>query len=236
MQHHAQAIEGVFFDLDGTLMDTVSDFVTAIQKMQVEDQRPPLPPKVIRDHFSAGSGKLVQLAYNLTPEHPEAKPLRHKLLDYYDRVIKQPERSNPAKLYPGISEVLDLLDQKGIPWGIVTNKPEPYALILIEQCQLLERVHSIVCPEHVSKAKPSPEALILACEQTRCPAESSLYLGDHIRDIEAGRAAGMFTIAAHYGYINEQDEPYSWQADHNIHSATELLPWLEQNHWQIPRS
>ena len=217
-------------------MDTASDFVTVIRKMQAEDQRPPLPSDTIRDHVSAGSGKLVQLAYDLPPEHPQVATLRSKLLDYYDHIIKQPERPEPAQLYPGMPELLDLLDLKGIPWGIVTNKPEPYALILIEQCQLLERAHTIICPEHVSKAKPSPEALLLACEQAQCPAESSLYLGDHIRDIQAGRAAGMYTIAVHYGYIEEQDEPYDWQADHNIQSATELLPWLEQNQWQIPRS
>lgn len=178
----------------------------------------------------------MQLAYQLDQDDPDLEDQRNRFLEHYDQLIKQHNRNNPAQLYPGIPELLNQLDQKGIPWGVVTNKPEPYALILLEQAQLTDRSHTIVCPEHVSKAKPSPEALLLACQQAKCSPKASIYVGDHKRDIVAGKHANMFTITAHYGYLTEDDKPYSWQADHNIQSATELLPWLNNNNWHIPQS
>ena len=117
MRHPELAIEGVLFDLDGTLMDTASDFVSVIHKMQTEDQRPLLDPDTIRSNVSAGSRKLVQLAYDLSPDSPDVESQRNRLLDYYDHQIRQPDRSNPAQLYPGLPALL-------IDW---TKNPSPGA-------------------------------------------------------------------------------------------------------------
>ena len=234
MPQTEHAIEGILFDLDGTLMDTASDFITVVHQMQTDDQRPLLDPKVIRDNVSAGSRRLVQLAYQLEPGSEELEQQRNRLLDYYDRLIRQQGRSNPAQLYPGMAELLDQLDSKGIPWGIVTNKPEPYAHILVEQSNLMERCHTLICPENVTQAKPSPEALLLACQQAKCAPEACVYVGDHERDIIAGKRAGMFTVTAHYGYITAEEQPFSWKADLDIQQASELLSWLNDHHWLIP--
>ncbi|MCW7552235.1 HAD-IA family hydrolase [Endozoicomonas gorgoniicola] len=235
MPNNEYAIEGVLFDLDGTLMDTASDFVTVVHQMQTDDQQPLLDASIIRNNVSAGSRRLVQLAYQLEPGSEETELQRNRLLDYYDRLIKQADRSNPAQLYPGIPALLDALDNKGIPWGIVTNKPEPYAHILVEQSLLMQRCHTLICPENVSQAKPDPEALLLASKQAKCSPEATIYVGDHERDIIAGRRAGMFTVTAHYGYITPQEQPFSWQADLDIQQANQLLPWLNNHQWHIPR-
>ncbi|AMO56790.1 HAD family hydrolase [Endozoicomonas montiporae] len=234
MPHTKYAIEGILFDLDGTLMDTASDFVTVVHQMLSDDKLPLMDASIIRNNVSAGSRRLVELAYQLEPGTDDVEHHRNRLLDYYDRLIKQSDRSNPAKLYPGMHTLLDELDNKGIPWGIVTNKPEPYAHILVEQSQLMQRCHTLICPENVSQAKPSPESLLLASKQAKCSPEATVYVGDHERDIIAGKRAGMFTVTAHYGYITPREQPFSWQADLDIQNADELLPWLNTHHWQIP--
>ncbi|MGI9276984.1 MAG: HAD family hydrolase [Endozoicomonas sp.] len=231
-----KAIEAVFFDLDGTLMDTASDFITVVNQMLGEDNQPLMPPDDIRSHVSAGSRKLVELAYGMDPGHPDVETQRQRLLDYYDRHINQPDRPEPARLYPGILELLAILDEKQIAWGIVTNKQEIYARPLIDQIGLLQRSKAIICPDHVKTPKPDPQALFLACEQAEVSPDACVYIGDHLRDIEAGKNAGMATIAALYGYIAANDNPEDWQADHNIQSASEIHPWLGLLNWRMPRS
>ena len=97
----------------------------------------------------------------------------------------------------------------------------------------MERCHTLICPENVSEAKPSPEALLLACDQAGCSPEATVYIGDHERDIVAGKRAGMYTITAHYGYITPQEKPFSWQADLDVQQPTELLPWFDDRSWRI---
>ena len=227
-------IEAVFFDLDGTLLDTASDFITVVNQMLRDDNLPLMNPDDIRNHVSAGSRKLVQLAYSIEPGHPEVEPHRDRLLEYYDQIINDSDRAHPATLYPGIIELLHTLDERAIEWGIVTNKPETYTLPLLEQAGILQRGKVVVCPDHVKTPKPDPQALLLASSETGVNPKACVYIGDHERDIEAGRNAGMATIAALYGYIAANDNPTDWQANHTIESAKEIQPWLEQLQWQIP--
>ena len=227
------AIEGVFFDLDGTLLDTAEDFIVAINRMLRNHAKAPIADDLIRKNLSAGSKTLTQIAFNL-PQGKELEQKRDEFLQYYDHHLKDDRRASLSTLYPGIAELISELEQRKLPWGIVTNKPRSYSLQLLQQLNILDRSHILVCPDDVKYAKPHPEALFLACKQTRCNPENSVYIGDHIRDIEAGKKAGMFTVAAHYGYIADGDDPFRWQADLNIDKASELHDWLITNDWKVP--
>ena len=226
------AIDGIFFDLDGTLVDTAEDFVVTVNQILSAYQRPPLPAHIIRRNVSAGSRALMQLAFELPPGEKLAQK-RNEFLKYYDRHIRDAQRDSFSTLYPGMNDLLDELEQRQIPWGIVTNKPRHYALQLLKQLGLLDRSHTLVCPDDVAKAKPDPESLLLACQQTGCEPVKSIYIGDHLRDIDAGREAGMHTVAARYGYIAEDDDPDQWQADLNIDNARELHDWLINSDWKL---
>lgn len=228
-----KAIEGVFFDLDGTLLDTAADFIVTVNQMLKDYQHPLLNEQIIRQNISNGSRRLMQLAFNL-PAGAELEHKRTQFLAYYDQHISNPDRTTCALPYPGIMALLAELDRRQIVWGVVTNKPRPYALPLMQQVGLMERCHAFVCPEDVQQPKPDPQALYLACQQANCNPGHCIYIGDHGRDIEAGKRAGMVTVAAHYGYIEAHDDPLRWQADCNINAAGDLHLWLEQLNWQLP--
>lgn len=215
-------IQAVLFDLDGTLLDTAPDFEAVINHLLQEENLPPLASAEVRRMVSEGSRGLVLSAFGVNEESPRYGDLRQRLLDRYLAHLAVHTRP-----FPGIVELLAWLEERQMPWGIVTNKPSTYALPLMEQINLQPAPKAIVCPDHVSRAKPDPEPMFLACEQMRCQASRSLYIGDHRRDIEAGRGAGMATIAAAYGYIDESDPVDTWDADHIVHCASELKALLE---------
>ncbi len=229
-----QPIEGVFFDLDGTLMDTAADFVVALNQLITDHQRPPLEEKIIRQHVSYGSKQLVSLALDIPHEHPEMMAKQQLFLIHYERHINQSDRQTPATLYPGASALLTELEQRNIVWGIVTNKPLAYTVPILAHAQLTHRSAATVCPEHVAKPKPDPQALLLACKQANCNPERCVYIGDHQRDIEAGKRAGMMTIAALYGYILDDDNPGEWQADYQASTVADIHQWLQVHQWQLP--
>ena len=227
------AIDGIFFDLDGTLVDTAEDFVFTINRMLREHNLAPLEPEQIRKNVSAGSRFLMQMAFKLPPGI-KLQQKKEAFLKLYNQHIRNEQRETASTLYPGIQELLNELEERQMPWGIVTNKPRPYALLILDQLGILDRSHTLVCPDDVKYAKPDPEPLFLACDQTRCIPGKSIYIGDHSRDIEAGRKAGMHTVAALYGYIAEGDDPRCWHADLNIDSARELHDWLISSDWKLP--
>ena len=227
------AIDGIFFDLDGTLADTAEDFIFTVNQMLREHGRPPVPADIIRRNVSAGSSVLMQIAFNLPPGKKLAQK-REEFLKYYDRHIRDADRPSFSTLYPGMEALLEELGERQVSWGIVTNKPRKYALQLLKQLDILDRSHTLVCPEDVKYAKPAPEALLLACQQTGCEPARSIYIGDHLRDIEAGRKAGMCTVAARYGYIAGDDNPDRWHADLSIENARELHDWLINSDWKLP--
>ncbi|WP_263079644.1 HAD-IA family hydrolase [Endozoicomonas sp. Mp262] len=229
-----QAIEGVFFDLDGTLMDTASDFISAVNQLQLEHNLPLLAADIIRKNVSAGSKTLTSLALGIAPDHPDIETCRQQLLAHYENHVNNSQRPSPATLYPGISSLLQDLEQRQIPWGIVTNKPLAFTTPLLRQAKLDNRSKSTVCPEHVKQPKPDPQALLLACQQASCLPERCVYIGDHKRDIDAGKQAGMTTIAALYGYIADDDNPEYWRADYQAPTASDIHQWLIRNHWKIP--
>lgn len=212
----------VLFDLDGTLIDTAPDFVRCLNLVRQQAGLPALPADHIRPHVSDGARAMVRLGFGLEPED-ERYPERHTaFLAAYARDL-----CVDTCLFPGMEQLLQGLESRGIPWGIVTNKPERFAVPLIAALGLAERCGTLICPDHVTERKPHPEGLHLACRQLGVEPSGAVYVGDHVRDIEAGRNAGMTTVAVRYGYIVDITEVEHWQADHTVDTVDQLLKLLQ---------
>lgn len=212
------SLRAVIFDLDGTLVDTADEFVVVVQALQAEHGRAPMDPQRIRASVSNGARALVSLALDMPEDADGFEAQRLRLLELYSQVL-----GTVARPYPGIDELLIELQQRGIGWGIATNKPRAYAEPLLAQLAMQPPPGSVVCSDDVTQRKPHPESLLRNCRELGCTAEQAIYIGDHLRDIEAGRRAGMYTIAAAYGYIEPDDDPCGWGADAHAGSSTELL-------------
>jgi N-acetyl-D-muramate 6-phosphate phosphatase len=214
-------LKAVIFDLDGTLIDTADEFVIVVQALRAEHGRPPMDEPLIRSNVSNGSRTLVALALDLAEGDPQIEIQRQRLLDMYTEVL-----GSSAVLYPGIAQLLETLVERQISWGISTNKPRVYTELLLKRMSIQPAPGSVVCPDDVAHSKPHPEPLYLNCKQLQCSPHEAIYVGDHLRDINAGRAAGMFTIAAAYGYIEAHDDAQRWNADHVVTCARQLLPLI----------
>ena len=200
-------LKAVLFDLDGTLVDTADEFVVVVQQLRAEHDLHPMDPARVRRSVSNGARALVQLGLGLDPEDEQFESKRLRLLELYAEVL-----GSSAKPYPGINRLLAELARHGISWGVATNKPRAYAEPLLERIDL-PSCPSLVCPDDVNDRKPHPESLYLNCRDLDCAPHQAIYIGDHLRDIEAGKRAGMLTIAAAYGYIEPDDNPHDWGAD-----------------------
>ncbi|MPW44419.1 HAD family hydrolase [Acinetobacter guerrae] len=219
-------MKAVLFDLDGTLIDTAADFIRIIQAMCREEQRPVVEADLIRTQVSEGARAMVKLVYpELELEDPVFLQHRQDFLDIYGQQIVV-----DTDLFSGMYPLLEELEAHKIPWGIVTNKPRGLSEMLLAELNLTERCSVLVCPEDVSNTKPDPEPMYLAAKQLNLPSEQIIYVGDHPRDIDAGRAAAMYTILAAYGYLplEYQEDLEAWQADAIVQDVTELHCILRQ--------
>lgn len=210
-------LRAVIFDLDGTLVDTADEFVPVVQTLRAEHGREPMDPDRIRASVSNGARALVSLGLDMEEDQPEFESKRLRLLELYSEVL-----GTIARPYPGIPELLAELQRRDIGWGIATNKPRTYTEPLLQKLDMQPAPGSVVCPDDISEKKPHPESLYRNCLELNCAPHQSIYVGDHRRDIEAGRRAGMYTIAAAYGYIEAHDNPGDWGADAQANSSTEL--------------
>lgn len=211
-------LRAVIFDLDGTLVDTADEFIPAVQTLRAEHGLGEMDPQRIRASVSNGARALVALGLDLPESAPEFEQKRLRLLELYSAVL-----GSVARLYPGIPELLQRLQREGIGWGIATNKPRPFTEPLLARLNIQPAPGSVVCPEDVVQRKPHPESLFLNCRELGCATHEAVYVGDHLRDIQAGRDAGMYTIAAAYGYIEPGDTPEGWGADTLVVSSTALV-------------
>ena len=218
-------LKAVIFDLDGTLVDTADEFVPVVQTLRAEHGREPMEPGRIRSSVSNGARALVSLGLSITEDTPGFEEKRLRLLELYSEVI-----GTLASPYPGINSLLHALQSRGIRWGISTNKPRPYTEPLLEKLNIKPAPGSVVCPEDVTHRKPHPESLYKNCKQLQCAPHEAIYIGDHRRDIEAGKRAGMFTIAAAYGYIEPDDNAADWGADAQANSSEALAEMILGNH------
>jgi phosphoglycolate phosphatase len=211
------ALKAVIFDLDGTLVDTADEFVVVVQALRAEHGREAMDPARIRASVSNGARALVSLALDMAEDAAGFENQRLRLLELYSEVL-----GSVASLYPGISELLAELQLRGVRWGIATNKPRAYTEPLLARLGIRPLPASVVCPDDVTERKPHPESLLRNCRELGCTPDQAIYVGDHLRDIEAGRRAGMYTIAAAYGYIEPGDDPHGWGANAHAERSTDL--------------
>jgi len=215
-------IRTVLFDLDGTLADTAPDLAFALNTLLAEQGRPTLPYDSIRPVVSHGAAALVEKGFGISRTDPGFPPLRERLLELYQQHL-----ARHTRLFPGMRELLDALAAREINWGIVTNKPSFLTEPLVHQLGLADEVACIVSGDSTANRKPHPEPMLHASRLASCPPPECLYVGDAERDIEAGRAAGMRTLVALFGYIGSEDQPERWGADGLIRAPNEILDWLD---------
>lgn len=224
-----QKIQAVLFDLDGTLIDTAPDFIRIIKVMCGKHNHPVPSDEAIRERVSAGARAMVKLIFseklqNVSDDDPTLLAYRQEFLDTYEADI-----CVDSRVFSGLDSLLLALENAGVPWGIVTNKPRYLAEILLEKLHLTQRCAVLVCPEDVKNTKPNPEPMFLAVKilnkklGLNLTPQDCVYVGDHIRDIQAGNNADMLTILAAYGYIPPQDNNLqNWGADIIVDSTNEL--------------
>ncbi|HZJ91469.1 MAG TPA: HAD-IA family hydrolase [Thiopseudomonas sp.] len=218
-------IQAVLFDMDGTLLDTAQDFYAIIQSMRAEHGLTQFEDEVgFRQHISQGALAMVAHAFALELDDPALPALCDDFLARYD--VQYAQLTKP---FPGVLDILQRLDDAGIRWGVATNKPLRFAQPLMDALNLSSRSAVLLCPDHVAHSKPAPDMLLLACEQLQLDPRQVIYVGDDQRDIDAGRAANMHTVAVRYGYNQAHDNPSNWGADAVIEIIGELEELLERN-------
>jgi len=212
----------ILFDLDGTLLDTAPDLADALNTVLLENQRTPLSFEDIRPVVSHGGIALIELGFSLDRSDPAFEPLRQRLLEVYHENISR--RTQP---FPGITELLDNIEQRGLNWGIVTNKPGWLTDPLLKDLDLFERAACVVSGDTLDERKPHPAPMLHASKLANSRPEQCVYIGDAQRDIEAGNKAGMQTLVALFGYLQVADEPRTWNANDMIERPQDLLAWLD---------
>lgn len=216
-------IAAVLFDLDGTLIDTAPDFVRIVNQLRQEHQLTPFPYETVRQQVSNGARALVTLAFGDEETNPNFTEQLDTLLERYEQSLTQ-----DSLVFAGLDSALEKLERAGIPWGIVTNKPSRYTNPLIAGLGLSKRCAIAICPDQVTHRKPHPEPILTACERIGADPSLTLYVGDHARDIEAGKRANNFTIAAAWGYLNEGEHAEDWGAHLTISTPQAFSDWLSE--------
>jgi len=212
----------VFFDLDGTLVDTAPDMVAILQRLQQEHGIDPVSYDLGRSYVSNGAVGLLSLGFPEL-EIEAGDEMHQQYLELYAEAI-----CVESRVFDGLEALIDRLDEMGCPWGVITNKPTQLTIPLLGALGLADRSACMVSGDTLTVRKPDPAPMLLACDIAGVDAETSIYIGDAERDIEAGQRAGMATIAAAYGYITADDDPREWDAD-VIAMTTEELTQIVLN-------
>ena len=218
----SRRIDGVLFDLDGTLVDTAPDLAHTLNAIRREEGREPLPFAGIRPFVSNGANGLLRLGFGAELDGPELERLRRRFLDLYAAAL-----CHHTQLFPGFAAVLDELERRGRRWGVVTNKPAYLTGPLLETLGLDRRAACTVSGDTLPQRKPHPLPLLHAAEALGVEPAACVYVGDAERDIQAGLAAGMQTLIATYGYIESGASPEAWGAHGSIDEPSGLLAWLD---------
>jgi phosphoglycolate phosphatase len=211
-------IEAILFDLDGTLVDTAADMGGALNRLLLEEGLEPLPMETIRPLVSQGGLVLTRLGFDGKVAEQQIEPLRQRFLQYYHAHV-----ADESKLFDGYAAVLDELESRSIPWGIVTNKPEWLTHPLLAQLDLARRSGVVIGGDTLAQRKPHPLPLQVAAERLQVNCNHCVYVGDDERDIVAGKAARMKTLVAAYGYIEDAAAITAWGADGVIDLPHNLL-------------
>lgn len=221
-------IRTVLFDLDGTLADTAPDLGFALNTLLWEHGRAPLPDAQIRREASHGARALIKLGFGLGPDHARYETLRSRFLELYRQHI-----CTHTALFPGMAKLIAALIERGLRWGVVTNKPAALTDALIARLPHCDTAACVVSGDTTANSKPHPEPILHACAQTGSRPEQCLFVGDADRDIEAGRRAGTKTLVALFGYLGPRDTPHTWGADGLVASPAEILAWVEHHNREV---
>ena len=212
-------ISGVFFDLDGTLVDSAPDLIAAMRRLRVELGEPAADDAAVGAVVSKGGRAMLRRGFPDAADE-RIEMLLPRFLEIYSQSI-----ATHTRTYAGIDDVLGALEARSLPWGVVTNKPGWLARALLAELTLSHRCAALVSGDCLPQKKPDPAPLLHACVLAGVYAADAVYVGDDARDIEAGRRAGMRTIAASWGYLNAED-PRDWQADCVLQRPSDLLTAL----------
>lgn len=214
-------VKAVLFDLDGTLIDSAPDLAAAADKLRTDRGMPPLPYEAYRPMAGAGARGMVGVAFGVTPDDAEFIPLRDEFLTNYERCMT--ERTHA---FAGVTEMLVELQTRQLAWGVVTNKAARFTEPLTRGMPLFATAQAVVSGDTTPHAKPHPAPLLEAARRMGLDPAHCIYVGDDERDIVAGRAAGMATVAATYGYLGAKVDTAAWKADAEINSPLALLQLL----------
>lgn len=218
------AYRAVLFDLDGTLIDTATDMLLTLRQLADEHQQPHnINIDDYRGFISHGSAALIESIFGLPPESERLR-LQQRYLDLYQQNLNL-----NTHLFAGMDELLHHLNQSGIPWGIVTNKPGWLARPIVSHLPQLSESRVLICADEVGRSKPHPEPINQALKAMKMQPEETLYLGDAESDMMAAHAAGTQAAVALWGYLNKKDQPDQWQAHHSFESPYDLLELLAKS-------
>ena len=219
------AIQAILFDLDGTLADTAPDMARTVNAMRLARRLSPVPLELVRPHVSKGARGMIGAAFGLTPEDAGFAGLREEFLDIYAGQL-----CVESRLFPEMPELLSALERRPLAWGVVTNKPGWLTAPLLQMLDINPTNACIVSGDTVGARKPHPLPLLHAAGLIAKAPAQCLYVGDAERDIAAGRAAGMKTVVAAWGYLGGSDDPTGWRADGVAASPVDLVSWLHPRH------
>lgn len=218
------ATRAVLFDLDGTLIDSAPDLGRAANCLRTERGLPALPLSHYRSLAGAGARGMLSVAFGITPEHPDFAALREEFFDQYERCIH-----DQTAVFEQVEALILALEQRGLAWGIVTNKASRFTDLIAARMALIGRAAAIVSGDTTPHAKPHPAPLLEACARLGLAPQACIYVGDDERDMLAGQAAGMATVAALYGYLGQAvEQARRWGADACIDSPLQLLALLDR--------
>jgi len=210
-------IHAILFDLDGTLLDSAPDLIAALNWVRAIEGLPALAVDRMARYVSRGAPGLLQAGMPQADAEQFEKWKSLLLARYAENSFRQ------SVLYPGVPEVLDFLARSVIPWGIVTNKFESLTWPILRAAGLARRVSCVVCGDTLNRSKPDPAPVALACELLGRPVDATLFAGDDLRDIQAGRAAGTMTAAVHYGYGSHELEDSLTAGSAQVHHPTDII-------------
>ena len=216
-----EGIQAVLFDLDGTLIDSAPDLGAAADKMRTDRGMPSLPLSHYRHMAGAGARGMLSLAFDMTPDHPAYDAYKEEFFVNYERCMT--ERTHA---FDGVNDMIDALVQRGMPWGVVTNKSQRFTHPLTQAMPLFASAGTVISGDTTPHAKPHPEPLFEAARRMGVDPARCVYVGDDERDIVAGHAAGMRTVAATYGYLGSTNDVKRWNAHVEIDFPTHLLKCL----------
>ena len=211
----------VLFDLDGTLADTAPDLVAALNRLRRDHGLAELALEFVRPYASSGARGLLLAGFGLTPQDPHFETLRDAFLAHYEAHV-----CVDTRLFAGMPELLDAIEQRGMAWGIVTNKSVRFTPRIVAALGLERRAACVVCGDTTPHIKPHPAPLLHAARQLALDPAQCWYVGDDLRDVQAAHAAGMRSVAAAYGYLGTGSAPREWKAQSVIAHPLELIALL----------